>query len=134
MKINKETLICGIPIIKIRDLIRKIDSHTPYVLEIITGALHLTEQQSLSLLNELINLGYLEKEGEDKYARTVKGNALAQVKFVSRMNKTFSSLIEELSSTEYLVLKRLKNRSPYISLHRIEELDELKADYKQIFP
>lgn len=39
------------------------------------------------MLNELLNSEYAEQTKPNEYKVTVKGNALAQVKFVSRMNK-----------------------------------------------
>ena len=173
----------------------------------------LSKLSGTSLLNELLNLGYAEYVTTDKYEVTVKGNALAQVKFVKRMNKAkadkifnefmkrvaeinedekyiyqvsklylfgsylnpvaddygdidiayelehkisddhsfseakqriidnakaygkvFSSIVEEVCYTSNLVLRYLKNRSPYISLHRMEDIKTLSAPYKQIYP
>lgn len=48
--------------------------------------------------------------------------------------KVFSSFTEELFYAETIVLRYLKNRSPYISLHRMRDLIELRAPYKQIYP
>lgn len=39
------------------------------------------------MLNELLNSEYIEQTKPNEYKVTVKGNALAQVKFVNRMNK-----------------------------------------------
>lgn len=164
-------------------------------------------------MNELLKLGFIEYKNKDDYEVSVKGNALALTKFISRMNrskaeqvfkdllerakevnendfyiyrirglflfgsylnpdandygdidiayelerkipeerefldarqkiidnaiengKVFDSIVDELFYPETLVLRFLKNRSPYISLHRAEELTELSAAYKQIFP
>ncbi len=48
--------------------------------------------------------------------------------------KVFSSIVEEVCYAENMVLKHLKHRSPYISLHRLSEVIELGARYKQIYP
>lgn len=48
--------------------------------------------------------------------------------------KVFSSIVEEVYYAETMVLKHLKNRSPYISLHRLSDVLELGAPYKQIYP
>lgn len=48
--------------------------------------------------------------------------------------KVFSSFVEEVFYAETIVLKHLKSRSPYISLHRLSDVIELGAPYKQIYP
>lgn len=48
--------------------------------------------------------------------------------------KVFSSIIEEISYPSDIVLRHLKNRSPYISLHRMEDIGILSAPHKQIYP
>lgn len=165
------------------------------------------------MLNELLNSEYIEQTKPNEYKVTVKGNALAQVKFVNRMNKAkadkifngfmkrvaeinedenciyrvsrlilfgsylnpaaddygdidiayelerkinddkrfseesqriianaiadgkvFSSIIEEVCYPSDIVLRYLKNRSPYISLHRVEDIEIISAPHKQIYP
>lgn len=184
-----------------------------FSLQTIMEYFELTKQSGTSLLNELLNLGYAEYVTSDKYKVTVKGNALAQVKFVKRMNKAkadkifdefmkrvaeineddnyiyrisklylfgsylnpetddygdidiayelehkisddkrfleasqriianaiadgkvFSSITDEFCYPENLVLRHLKNRSPYISLHRKKDIETLSAPYRQIYP
>ena len=48
--------------------------------------------------------------------------------------KVFSSIIEEVCYPSAIVLRHLKNRSPYISLHRVEDIEILSAPHKQIYP
>lgn len=48
--------------------------------------------------------------------------------------KVFSSILDEICYPEDLVLRYLKNRSPYISLHRIKDIETLSAPHKQIYP
>ena len=48
--------------------------------------------------------------------------------------KVFSNIVDELFYPEYLVFKFLKNRSRYISLHRIEQVSMLKTSYKEVYP
>lgn len=184
-----------------------------FSLQIIMEYFELSKLSGTSLLNELLNLGYAEYVTSDKYKVTVKGNALAQVKFVKRMNKAkadkifnefmkrvaeinedesyiyrvsklwlfgsylhpeaddygdidiayelehkindyhsfseakqriidnakaygkvFSSIVEEVCYPSNLILRYLKNRSPYISLHCMEDIETLSAPHKQIYP
>lgn len=93
MKIDKKTLICGIPIIKIREFMRRFRTPESFSLQTITEYFELTKPSGTSLLNELLNLGYAECVNTDKYKVTVKGNALAQVKFVKRINKVKADII-----------------------------------------
>lgn len=212
MKIDKKTLICGIPIIKIRDFMRRYRTPESFSLQTIMEYFELTKPSGTHLLNELLNSGYAEQTKTNEYQVTVKGNALAQVKFVKRMNKAtankifnefmkrveeinednnyiyrvsklflfgsylnpeaddygdidiayelerkikdgrfleasrrfiadaiadgrvFSSIVEEVCYPSDLVLRYLKNRSPYISLHRMEDIEILSAPHKQIYP
>lgn len=184
-----------------------------FSLQTIMEYFELTAPSGTSLLNELLNSGYAECINTDKYKVTIKGNALAQVKFVKRMDKAkadkvfnefmkrvseinedessiyrvsklclfgsylnpeaedygdidiayelehkisddkrfseasqriianakadgkvFSSILDEICYPEDLVLRYLKNRSPYISLHRIKDIETLSAQHKQIYP
>lgn len=213
MKIDKKTLICGIPIIKIREFMRRYRTPESFSLQTITDYFELTAPSGTSLLNELLNSEYAECVNTDKYKVTIKGNALAQAKFVKRMDKAkadkifnefmkrvaeinedesyifrisklclfgsylnqdandygdidiayelehkisddhrfaeacqriinnaktagkvFSSIVEEVCYPSNLVLRYLKNRSPYISLHRMEDIKTLSALHKQIYP
>ena len=213
MKIDKKTLICGISIIIIRNFLRQFRTPASFSLQNVSGYFAVSKQVGNSLLKALIALEYVEKKSVDKYEVTVKGNALAQTKFVNRMNKAkvdrifsefmkrvervneddtfiyrisklilfgsylnpaavdygdidiayelerkiidndkfqeinqciiddakrngkyFSSMVDELFYTYDQVLYYLKNRSPYISLHRIEDIEILSAPHKQIYP
>lgn len=212
MKIDKKTLICGIPIIRIRDFVRRYRTPGSFSLQTIMEYFKLTKPSGTCLLNELLNSGYAEQTKTNEYKVSVKGNALAQVKFVSRMNKAkadnvsnefmkrveeingdenyiyrdpklylfgsylnpeaddygdidianeleckinderftevsqrivanaiaagkvFSSIVEEVCYPTDLVLRNLKNRSPYISLHRMDDVETLSAPHKQIYP
>lgn len=211
MKIDKKTIICGIPIIKIRDFMRRYRTPGSFSLQTITEYFDLEKPSGAYLLNELLHSEYAEQTKPNEYKVTVKGNALAQVKFVSRMNKAkadkifngfmkrvaeineddnyiyrvsrlilfgsylnpaaddygdidiayeleqkinddkrfseasqriianaiedgkvFSSIIEEVCYPSDIVLRHLKNRSPYISLHRVEDIEILSAPHQQI--
>lgn len=87
MKIDRNTQICEIPIIKIRDFFKRFRTPCSFSHQTITEHLGLTEQSGATLLSELIRLGYIEKNSKNYYVVSVKGNALANTKFVSRMNK-----------------------------------------------
>lgn len=212
MKIDKKTLICGMPIIRIRDFMRRYRTPGSFSLQTIMEYFRLTKPSGTCLLNELLNSGYAEQIKTNEYKVSVKGNALAQVKFVSRMNKAkadnvfnefmkrveeingdenyiyrvsklylfgsylnpeaddygdidiayelerkinderfseasqriianaiaagkvFSSVLEEVCYPSDLVLSHLKNRSPYISLHPMDDIEILSAPHKQIYP
>lgn len=212
MKIDKKTLIYGIPIIQIRYFMRRYRTPESFSLQTIMEYFELTNLSGTCLLNELLNSGYAEQTNTNEYKVTVKGNALAQVKFVKRMNKAkadkifnefmkrvedingdkkyiyrvsklllfgsylnpeaddygdidiayelerkisdegfseasqiiianaiaegkvFSSIVEEVCYPSDLVLRHLKNRSPYISLHRMEDIETLSVPHKQIYP
>lgn len=213
MKVDRNSEICGIPIIKIRDFLKCFQTLDFFSLQTISEYFSLTKQSGASLLSELIKAGYITEESKNKYVISIKGNALAQIKFVRRMDKTkadaifsefmkrvkkineddtyivrvsklilfgsyldstandfgdidiayelkhkirdveaykiarqrfvqeakangkvFSSFFDEISYPETAVLKFLKNRSPYISLHRTDEIYVLEAAHKQIFP
>lgn len=67
MKIDKKTLICGIPIIKIREFMRRFRTPESFSLQTITAYFELTKPSGTSLLNELLNLGYAEYVTTDKY-------------------------------------------------------------------
>lgn len=213
MKIDRKTLICGIPIIKIRDFMRRYRTPGSFSLQTIMEYFELTKPSGINLLNELLNSGYAEQTKTDEYEVTVRGNALAQVRFVKRMDKAkadkifdefmkrvaevnedenyiyrvsklylfgsylnpetddygdidiayelerkinddnrfseasrritanaiadgkvFSSIVEEMYYPWNSVLRYLKNRSAYISLHRVEDIKALSAPHKQIYP
>lgn len=48
--------------------------------------------------------------------------------------KEFRSIVEELAYTHDIVIKALKNRNRYISMHRMYDIEGLKCPYKQVFP
>lgn len=72
---------------------RRFRTPESFSLQTITEYFELTKPSGTSLLNELLNLGYAECVNTDKYKVTVKGNALAQVKFVKRINKVKADII-----------------------------------------
>ena len=75
MKIDKKTIIFGIPIIKIRDFMRKYRTPGSFSLHTITEYFDLTKASGAYLLNELLNSEYAEQTKPNEYKVTVKGNS-----------------------------------------------------------
>lgn len=213
MKIDKCSTICDISIKAIRNFFIRYRTPENFSLSTIQQYFKITDSSAKYLCNEMIRQGFIKKDKSDKYIVTKKGNALAQVKFVKRLNKEkadmlfrkfidrveevnadstflyrvkqlflfgsyldcssndfgdidiafvlerkikdhedfmdaqqklisdacengkiFSSIVEKVCYAETLVIKYLKNRNPYISLHRLSDVIELGAPYKQIYP
>ena len=213
MKVDKHTTIDNIPIKGIRDFFIRYRTPANFSLITVKQYFKISDNPAQDLCKELIKRGFIEDDISDKYVVTEKGNALAQTKFVKRINKekadllfqkfmdrvedvnsdntflysvkqlflfgsyldrssddfgdldiafvlerkikddndfmtaqqklvqdackngkVFSSIVEEMYYAEKIVLKYLKNRSPYISLHHLSDLIGLGAPYKQIYP
>ena len=213
MKIDKNKRINNIPIIKIRNFLRRFSrGSSEDLLTHISGYFNLTKQEATNIIEALVEDGYIEKEGE-VYYRTIKGNALSNVRFIKRMNKekadkefsefmkrvenlnqnnefiyqvkrivifgsylnpenkdfgdidigieleprikdkkafelaeneiisnaiengkVFSNIVDELFYPQDLVFKYLRNKSRYISIHRMDQVEGLNAIYNQVFP
>ena len=87
MKIDKNKRINNIPIIKIRNFLRRFSRDSSEdLLTRISDYFNLTKQEATKIIEALVEEGYLEKEGEVYYC-TIKGNALSNVRFIKRMNK-----------------------------------------------
>ena len=87
MKIDKNKRINNIPIIKIRNFLRRFSrGSSEDLLTHISGHFNLTKQEAPKIIEALVEEGYIEKEGEVYYC-TIKGNALSNVRFIKRMNK-----------------------------------------------
>ncbi len=88
MKINPKESIAGFPILKIRDLLRFHDQLTP---EKVSKRLVISIEQANSVLQELIQLDYLELVPENfeykTYTRTILGNALRMAKAIPSISK-----------------------------------------------
>lgn len=213
MKVDKHITIGNIPIKGIRDFFIRYWTPAKFSLMTVEQYFKISNNSARDLCKELINREFIENDKFGKYVVTEKGNALAQTKFVKRMNKekadlifqkfidrveevnsnntflyyvkqlflfgsyldrssddfgdldiafvlerkikdgndfmaaqqklvqdacengkVFSSIVEEVCYAETIVLKHLKSRSPYISLHRLSDVIELGAPYKQIYP
>lgn len=213
MKVDKHITIGNIPIKGIRDFFIRYRTPAKFSLMTVEQYFKISNNSARDLCKELISHEFIEDDKSGKYVVTQKGNALAQTKFVKRMNKekadlifqkfidrvvevnsnntflyyvkqlflfgsyldrssddfgdldiafvlerkikdsndfmaaqqklvqdacengkVFSSIVEEVCYAETIVLKHLKSRSPYISLHRLSDVIELGAPYKQIYP
>lgn len=213
MKVDKHITIGNIPIKGIRDFFIRYRTPAKFSLMTVEQYFKISNNSARDLCKELISQEFIEDDKFGKYVVTEKGNALAQTKFVKRMNKekadlifqkfidrveevnsnntflyyvkqlflfgsyldrssddfgdldiafvlerkikdsndfmaaqqklvqdacengkVFSSIVEEVCYAETIVLKHLKSRSPYISLHRLSDVIELGAPYKQIYP
>lgn len=213
MKVDKHITIGNIPIKRIRDFFIRYRTPAKFSLMTVEQYFKISNNSARDLCKELISQEFIEDDKSGKYIVTKKGNALAQTKFVKRMNKekadlifqkfidrveevnsnntflyyvkqlflfgsyldrssddfgdldiafvlerkikdsndfmaaqqklvqdacengkVFSSIVEEVCYAETIVLKHLKSRSPYISLHRLSDVIELGAPYKQIYP
>lgn len=213
MKVDRHATIGNIPIKGIRDFFIRYRTPMHFSMMAVEQYFKISNKSARDLCKELIKREFIEDDRSGKYIVTEKGNALAQTKFVKRMNKekadlifqkfmdrveevnsdntflysvkqlflfgsyldrssddfgdldiafvlerkikddkdfmaaqqkliqdacengkVFSSIVEEVYYSETMVLKHLKNRSPYISLHRLSDVLELGAPHKQIYP
>jgi hypothetical protein len=93
-----------------------------WVTEVRVFGSYLTDTDDLGDLDLAIKLERrsIKKTGNYPWAK-------ACVAMARRSGKTFSSYLDELAYPETLVRRMIKNRSPYISLHGTDELDENPA-------
>lgn len=116
MNVNKNDKICEVPLIKIRNFLRRFNSdYYENISKSLSDYFGLSDKAAEALLSELISNGYLEKEEKDKdiYQRSVKGNALSNVRFVKRMNKQkadrvfedFMARVESLNKSDDFIYK-----------------------------
>jgi hypothetical protein len=93
-----------------------------WVTEVRVFGSYLTDTDDLGDLDLAIKLERrpVKKTGSYPWAK-------ACVEMARRSGKTFSSYLDELAYPETLVRRMIKNRSPYISLHGTDELDENSA-------
>lgn len=86
MKINTGENVEGIPILKIRDFLRKSYEFNP---EYAAYLLKVEEPQAQKVLKALTTLGYLEelKDDTNTHRTTIKGNALAMSKGLPSITK-----------------------------------------------
>lgn len=113
MKIDKNKRINNIPIIKIRNFLRRFSRvSSEDLLTNINGYFNLTKQEATKIIEALVEEGYIEKEGEVYYC-TIKGNALSNVRFIKRMNKEkadkefseFMKRVENLNQNNEFIYK-----------------------------
>ena len=99
MHIDKSDCILNIPIIKVRDFLRR-NKMYEWTVTSVADEIHISIFDATSLVNELEKQGYIEttemRHGEQSWRNTIKGNALSQAsaaKPVSR--KTAERLLRE---------------------------------------
>ena len=99
MHIDKSDCILNIPIIKVRDFLRR-NKMYEWTVTSVADEIHISIFDATSLVNELEKQGYIEttemRHGEQCWRNTIKGNALSQAsaaKPVSR--KTAERLLTE---------------------------------------
>lgn len=115
MRIAKNELLAGIPVLKIRDYFRLLYSG-------------LMTRDGLA---ERFNLN--EKETEGLVGELMRYNDQLVDK-ARKEGKSFSSLIDILGYSEKLVILKLRNKEKYISLHRMTDGILQITACRQIFP
>jgi hypothetical protein len=80
MRINPDDTICDIAIVGVRNFLRRSGRSEKWRLDFASSLLNLNEKQTLDLLTELEEKGYIEKDelydGEQYWHNTISGNAL----------------------------------------------------------
>ena len=113
MKIDKNKRINNIPIIKIRDFLKRFSRDSSEgLLTNISDYFNLTKQEATNIIEALVEERYIEKEGEVYYC-TIKGKALSNVRFIKRMNKEkadkefseFMKRVENLNQNNEFIYK-----------------------------
>lgn len=93
MKVDKHMTIGNMPIKEIRDFFIRYRTPAKFSLMTVEQYFKISNNSARDLCKELIKREFIEDDRFDKYAVTEKGNALAQTKFVKRMNKEKADLI-----------------------------------------
>lgn len=213
MRIQKGEFLAGLPILNIRNFLRKVEERDSFNSFSVQEYFHLSPKEAISLLQQLEQEGLVEGQG-NIYHLTVKGRSLANARCVKPLNrekadqifrefmqrveevnqddfylyrvsklllfgsylkadqpdygdidiafqlerkiedfdeftrlnenlayeaaakgKHFSGFMDQLYYSYHLVLLKLKNKNPYISLHPIMEDGILESvETKQIYP
>lgn len=116
MRLTKKQTICNIPILKIRDYFSRIRpaNLSP---DNISDFFNLDKQQTEELIQELSVNGFIEpaeeKEEENDYQLTIKGNALCVARYTPPIKKEkadklfqeFMQRVEEINSNDYYIYK-----------------------------
>ena len=80
MKINSKDILCGQPILNIRQLLNR-GSASQWGFEFVSHVLKVDEKAAKEIINELEDLGYISKtkssRGKIYYENTLKGNSLS---------------------------------------------------------
>jgi predicted nucleotidyltransferase len=117
MHINPGDTISGIRVIKLRDFLRKSGQSVKWREEYISSSLHLHGKQTLELLAELENRGYIEKDefydGQQYWHNTIRGNALGGASAAKPYKRTtaekalgeFMGRVQKVNSDPYYLYK-----------------------------
>ena len=121
MKINKDDILFGFPILEIRKLLKKgIDSS--YSTELLKQVLNIKESTAQHLINNLLQGEFIRKDrvhnGTQYYENEMKGNALAMASAAKPIKRKTAE--EKLSG--FLERVEVVNNDPYY-LYKIEKVE-----------
>jgi len=111
MRIHKKEVLAGIPILKIRDYLRKVSREELTASELRTY-FRLNRQKTEVLIHELLGKELLEKRGK-KYRVTLKGKALCMARCVPAIDKEraddifreFMRRVEEVNRDDFYLYR-----------------------------
>ena len=113
MRINPGDTLSGIGIIKIRNFLRRSGQSEKWRADFASSSLQLDEKQTLDVLRELENKGFIEKDelyhGEQYWRNTVHGNALGG----ATAAKPYKRKTAEKALAEFMQRVRAVNSDPY---------------------
>lgn len=111
MRISRKQKINNTPILKIRDFFTNLQRFCTdtFTLEEVCKFFEINYQQAKSLLKELTEQGFIEKNSADYYKTTLKGAALRNARCVPPINRVkadkivndFMQRVEEINSNDY---------------------------------
>lgn len=116
MKINPKENLFDIPILRIRNLLKRYNSISD---NIVASFLKINIEHANSIIEELIRLNYIDIRVNDKiftHQNTIKGNAFAMSKAIAALSKEkaiklfdgFLNRVEEVNNNEYYLYKVTK--------------------------
>lgn len=108
MKLDTKETILGIPILNIRNILRKRQS---FAVIFLMQQLNLNRRKAQQLLEEMVRLEYITKSSAEKglYSLSIKGNALRMSKAVKPLSRekaeellsSFMERVEEVNANEF---------------------------------
>jgi predicted nucleotidyltransferase len=113
MRINASDTICGISIMSVRNFLRSSSQPQKWRAEYLSSLLKLEEIQTVELLMELEEKGYIEKDelyyGEQYWRNTINGNALGNASAA----KPYKRKTAEKALTKFMERVQKVNSDPY---------------------